>query len=254
MTLALEQTDPMDRSICGVTVAPRRFAEAAERIARAVRERSPLHVAFANAHCVNVAAKEADYRAALGGFLVLSDGVGVDIASRWLHGAPFPENLNGTDFVPRLLAESGEGWRVGLLGGAPGVASEAAARFAERFGQHLFLPVRDGFFAAGPETEALRETLRGFELDILLVATGVPRQELFIARHVGVREAPVAIAVGALLDFAAGRVSRAPALVRRLRVEWVWRLVQEPRRLFARYLLGTPLFFARVLAERMRQR
>jgi len=242
-----------ERRIGGVAVAPLRFEDAAGRIADAIRERRPLHVAFANAHCINVAARRADYRAALAGFLVLPDGIGVDIASRWLHGATFPDNLNGTDFVPRLL-ETAEGpWRVALLGGEPGVAEAAAARFAARFPQHRFHAVRDGFFAPGTETDGVLAALREWRADLLLVATGVPRQELFIAAHVGAREAPVALGVGALLDFTAGRVSRAPEAVRVLRAEWLWRLAQEPRRLFARYLLGNPQFLARVALERARR-
>ena len=88
--------------------------------------------------------------------------------------------------------------------------------------------------------------------DILLVALGVPRQELWLAKHRDELHCGAAIAVGGLLDFVSGRIPRAPAWLRRCGLEWTYRLYQEPVRLFRRYVLGNPAFVLRVLLSRLR--
>ncbi len=89
---------------------------------------------------------------------------------------------------------------------------------------------------------------------ILLVALGVPRQELWIEQHAGELRTPVVVGVGGLFDFVSGRVRRAPRPLRALRLEWLFRLVREPRRLFGRYVLGNPLFLMRALRYALRLR
>jgi exopolysaccharide biosynthesis WecB/TagA/CpsF family protein len=209
-------------------------------------------VGFANAHTLNLAATDPGYRSTLARFLVLPDGVGVDLASRILHGALFPANLNGTDFTPALLAALPPG-RIGLLGARPGVAERAAARLCRDMSHHAYVVLGDGYFDADAEARLLHR-LEQQPVDVLLVAFGNPRQEQWIAERLDHRHARVALGVGALFDFLAGEVSRAPALVRRLRAEWIWRLAREPGRLWRRYVLGNPLFLARVLAERIGRR
>jgi exopolysaccharide biosynthesis WecB/TagA/CpsF family protein len=137
-----------------------------------------------------------------------------------------------------------------LLGGRPGVAERAAERFAQRYPAHRFGVLGHGYFA--PEEEpALLARLAQERPDLLLVAFGNPRQELWIARHLDRSHCSVAVGVGALLDFTAGEVVRAPELLRRLRLEWLFRLAQEPRRLWRRYVVGNPAFLLRVLRARL---
>jgi exopolysaccharide biosynthesis WecB/TagA/CpsF family protein len=247
------ETPAVTRRLGGLNVAAVTGAEAIARIEAALAARKRLQIAFVNAHCVNVSVTDADYSAVMAQMLCLPDGIGVDVGSRMLFGEPFPENLNGTDFLPRFFSETRFELRVGLVGGEPGVVDRAAERFGERFPRHRFLAVSHGFFSEGPETEQILDWIRLARLDVLLVGIGVPRQELFIARHVGAREAPVSFGVGALLDFTAGKVARAPAWVRRMRLEWVWRLLMEPRRLAKRYLAGNPVFLARIARQRIRK-
>jgi len=98
---------------------------------------------------------------------------------------------------------------------------------------------------------ALIEAIRASGATLLLVALGNPAQELWIGRHLAATGVQVAFGVGALFDFLAGEVSRAPAFVRRTRLEWAWRLMLEPKRLFRRYVLGNPLFLMRVMRRRL---
>ncbi|SJZ98097.1 WecB/TagA/CpsF family glycosyltransferase [Consotaella salsifontis] len=208
--------------------------------------RSHLKIAFVNAHCFNVAAESSDYRDSLGAFLVLPDGIGMDIASRALFGEAFPENLNGTDLTPAILERIGRPLRVALVGGEPGVVETAARHLAERYPRHAFLPVSHGYFGEGSPTMEVLARLRSACPDLVLVGLSVPRQELFIARHMSGQEGTVVMAIGAFLDFAAGKVPRAPAAVRLWRLEWAFRLAIEPRRLWRRYVVGNPAFLLRV--------
>jgi exopolysaccharide biosynthesis WecB/TagA/CpsF family protein len=243
--------DPGDRrqDILGVAVADMSRAAALEMILGALREHRHLKVAFCNAHTANTASADPGFRQALARFVVLPDGVGVDIAARWLGGRSFQANLNGTDLVPDLLRTADRPFRIALIGGRKGVAERAADVLAQLGPGHAVMAVCDGFSGPGTEAEWLAD-LAAAPADLMLVAMGNPKQELWISAHADGRHAAVVMGVGALFDFLAGEVSRAPAPVRRLRLEWLWRLMLEPRRLFARYVLGNPLFLARVLMAR----
>jgi exopolysaccharide biosynthesis WecB/TagA/CpsF family protein len=241
------------RDIAGVSVAALSGNEALARVhAALVGQAPPLRLAFCNAHVVNVAARDAGFRAALSRMLVLADGVGVDIGSRLLHGAAFPANLNGTDFIPSLIASAPAPLSIGLFGAAPGVAERAAAKLAALDGRHSVAVLGHGFVdAAG--SQALLARLRERPVDLLLVALGNPLQEKWIDANICSGEARVAAAVGALFDFLAGEVPRAPDWLRRLRLEWLFRLALEPGRLWRRYVLGNPAFLLRVLAVRLKE-
>lgn len=238
------------RDIQGVVIDNRTGDEIIKEIDDSVRERRLLRIAIANANTVNIARRESDFRNALRSFLVLNDGTGVGIASKWKYGKTFAENLNGTDFVPRLLTGSSQTLRVFLLGGRPEVVKRAARNFAARYPQHHWVGHEDGYFDAGDEA-LLCERVREAKPDLLLVAMGNPLQEKWIARCAERTGAAVCIGVGALFDFVAGEVDRAPVWVRRIGCEWVFRLVQEPGRLWRRYLLGNIAFLWAARGDRL---
>lgn len=242
------------RDILGVPVAPVTEAAALARLHEALlRPGSFMKLAFCNAHAANVASRDAEFRAALARMLVLPDGVGVDIAGRLVHGRAFPANLNGTDLVPKLIATAPAGLRIGLLGARLGVAERAAAKLAALDPRHEIRVLGHGYFDAAEEA-ALLARLAAEPVDLLLVAFGNPLQELWIDRNLGPGQVRVAAAVGALLDFLAGEVPRAPLWLRRLRLEWLYRLAFEPGRLWRRYVLGNPAFLMRALAASFRAR
>ena len=240
------------RRIGPVEVAVLRRDEALARLADAVAAGRPLTVAFCNAHTVNTARARPDFVSALAGALVLNDGIGVDLASRLLYGDPFPDNLNGTDFTPDVLEHAPRPLRLFLLGSAAETVERARDVLAARYPRHTIVGVHHGFFA--PEDEAaLADRIAAAGTSLLLVGMGHPRQELFAARHAH-RVAGPTMCVGAFLDFAAGKVSRAPAWARRLRVEWLYRLALEPRRMANRYLVGNLTFLYAIMRQSRRDR
>lgn len=216
----------------------------------ALEQPSCLKIAFCNAHMANIAATNPALRDALADFLVLADGIGVDIGRRILDGAPFKANLNGTDFTPAIFDHAAASLRVALLGAEPGIAERAAEKWSAAFPRHHFSVLRDGFFNTDEEPGLLAR-LAAEKPDILLVAMGNPRQEIWIAEKIGDAHARVAIGVGALFDFTAGKVVRAPETIRSLRLEWVFRLIQEPQRLWRRYVVGNPAFLARIVHQKL---
>lgn len=216
-------------------------------LALSVESRRSMFVTFANAHTVNLASRDSRLRDILKRATVLNDGVGADWASRLLYGSGFPENLNGTDLLPKVLSRLAEGTPIFLLGTTDQTVRRAADALRQRHPQLRVAGYRSGYFSHDEE-DAVGEVIRASGARVVLVGMGQPRQELWAERNfekLGV----VAICVGAFLDFAAGAVPRAPLVWRRLRLEWVFRLLQEPRRLAARYVLGNASFLARVAKQ-----
>ncbi|SFE00783.1 WecB/TagA/CpsF family glycosyltransferase [Roseivivax sediminis] len=220
-------------------------APAAAVLDRLMQPGARARVAFLNAHCANVAARDAAYHDALAtADMVLPDGVGVEIAAR-LTGDNITENLNGTDFTPKLMARAAaRGLSVYLLGGRPGVADAAARRLCLDHPGLRVVGTRDGYEGLADSAAAIA-AINAARPDILLVALGVPMQDRWLADNARRLGARITMGVGALFDFLAGRVARAPQIVRRARAEWAWRLAMEPRRMAGRYLVGNATFLAR---------
>jgi exopolysaccharide biosynthesis WecB/TagA/CpsF family protein len=207
-------------------------------------------IAFINANNANLMMRDPEYRAVLERQVVFPDGHGVDIASMIFHGGKFPANLNGTDFVPALLTYIGKPKRVAMIGTRHSTLHRAAENFRKHAPWHEFIPIADGFFDWSNSDEIM-ERVRAANADILLVAMGSPMQEKWIDRYVGPGHARLVLSVGALFDFVAGEYQRAPHAIRRLRLEWLFRLIQEPSRLWKRYVIGNPVFLYHVFRYKL---
>lgn len=210
-------------------------------------------VSFLNAHNCNLMLADREYRETLERHLVLPDGIGIDVASFALHGKSFPANLNGTDFIPGLLTYISRPKRIGLVGARPAVLAQARDRLAQHAPWHEFIAIRDGYFPEDQTAEVM-QAVADAKLDILLVAMGTPKQEKWVDRHVRPEHARLVFTVGALFDFAAAEVQRAPEVVRRWRIEWLYRFLQEPRRLAGRYFIGGPIFIGHVVRAAIAER
>jgi N-acetylglucosaminyldiphosphoundecaprenol N-acetyl-beta-D-mannosaminyltransferase len=154
------------------------------------------------------------------------------------------------DWVDTLLAAADAGgWRVHLLGGRPGVAETAAAHFAERHTKATFTSTH-GYFADAAEEAQVLDELAAARPDLLLVGMGMPRQEAWLARRFDGIDAQVAIAVGGLFDYFAGTSVTPPRWMGKLGLEWLGRLVADPKRLGNRYLVEPILLGSELLRER----
>lgn len=230
------------------------FREALDAVDRLVEARRGGFVFTPNVdHIVMVDGHpefEAAYQRAA---LSLADGTPVVWASR-LFGTPLPERVSGSDLVGPLLERAGQkGWRVAFFGAGPGVAEKAALIARERWGTNVVAteaPQLDLKDTAA--LDALGERVANAHADLVLMAFGAPKQELLIARIAERVRPSVLLGVGASLDFLAGTVKRAPPFFRKSGLEWLYRLVQEPRRLWRRYLINDPRF-ALILLRSLRE-
>ena len=243
---------PEHEQLCffGVNMANTTMDETLEWLSDRARERKPTLLAFVNPDCLNIAHGDAGYREILRrAERVLPDGIGINIGCR-VQGLSLKANLNGTDLFPRLcekLAETGQS--LYLLGAKPGRAAATAKAMQAAFPNLRVAGTRHGYFDETEEAAVIEE-INGSGADFLLVAMGAPRQESWLARHGDTLRVPVRMGVGGLFDFYSGSIPRAPVWMREVGLEWSWRLLQEPRRMWRRYLVGNPLFLYRVWRER----
>ncbi len=181
--------------------------------------------------------------------LVTADGAGLVWASRQL-GQPLPERVTGIDLMSHLCRRSADRrYRVFLLGSRPGIAHEAA-QILQRW--HPDLPIagtHHGYFG-DHHADRIVDEINGCRPDLLFVGMGVPRQEIWMSRHGPKLNAPVLMGVGGSFDVLAGRVRRAPQAWQALGLEWLWRAMLEPRRLWRARLI--PPFMAHILRDRAR--
>jgi len=239
--------------ILGVRVDDVTFAEALALLREFVASRAPHYVVTPNPEFVMAARQDAAFRAALNGAaLAIPDGGGLLLAAR-LWGRPFREQVRGTDLVYRLArlgARDGQRWF--LLGAAPGVAEAAGRRLIARYPGLQVVGTFGGSPHPADDAEARAAIRAAGPVDVVLVAYGAPGQELWMARNVAALGVPVAIGVGGVLDFISGRVRRAPRWVRDLGLEWLFRLLVQPRRW--RRQLALPRFALLALLATPRER
>ncbi|GJM21600.1 MAG: hypothetical protein DHS20C15_15150 [Planctomycetota bacterium] len=199
---------------------------------------TPRRVATANLDFLEIARRHDALRACLqGADLVTADGAPLLWLSR-LAGEPIPERVAGADFVPLLVGEAAARSRsVYFLGGEDGVAERTIEVLRERYpdlkvagwsSPFLDLNDVDGCRAAA-------EAVAATSPDLVLVAFGCPKQDLFIERHLHELGCHVAVGVGGTFNFIIGRIKRSPMLLQKCGLEWLWRFAVEPRRLFLRY-------------------
>ncbi|TVQ37789.1 MAG: WecB/TagA/CpsF family glycosyltransferase [Wenzhouxiangella sp.] len=233
-----------------VRVHPLTMNETLDAIERHRTTAGFLQLGFANPDCINIARRNARYRNVLNqAGLVVPDGIGMRLAGRLLKRG-FRQNVNGTDLFPRLCQRlAGNGGRLFLLGGQPGVAEATADWVRHNHPDLTIAGTHHGYFDAAEEKQVI-EQIRASRADVLLVAMGAPRQELWIHEHAENSGVRVAMGVGGLFDFYAGRIPRAPQWLREIGAEWLYRLYQEPGRMWRRYLVGNISFMTAVLMQR----
>ena len=238
-------------AILGVSFDPVTMEETVALIEGMIQARTPRYLATANLDFTVQATWDVELRRILfDAHLVLCDGMPLVWASRLLH-APLPERVTGSDMTPLLLKIASEkGYRVFMLGGAEDSLMRAMSKIKDQY-PNLEIDAYSPPFT--PLLEMDQEDICGriesFKPDLLFVAFGCPKQEKWINMNFRKGLAPVSVGVGATIDFIAGQVNRAPLWMRKTGLEWVFRLCQEPKRLFKRYMIGLWMFSSNLLKQ-----
>lgn len=209
----------------------------------------PTVLSFINAHAANLAWTDARFHAdLLASDVLLRDGVGIELLLKWVGRHP-GKNMNGTDLIPELLDRVSRDCRLAIYGTSRHTLSTVNSKLREM--GFASASLAHGFHDSG---YYIRQA-RCDQPDVVVLAMGMPKQEQ-VARLLKQELTSTKVLIingGAVIDFMAGTLSRAPVLIQRLRLEWCYRLCQEPHRLWRRYIFGNAIFLSRVLRYRMRK-
>lgn len=235
-------------SLFGLKIADITVPELFKKVEEFIEEKKPHQIAYLNAHCINRSFVDAEYRKILlEADLVYPDGMGVIFSSYFTH-MPLKERINLGDFFLEFCEFCAQKkYRLYFLGGEPGVAEASALNCIKKCPglADCIVGTHDGYFTTEEEKNIIRE-IKSLKPDIILVGLGVPRQEKWIKQHLEELGVPVCWGVGALFDYYSLKIKRAPKWMREIGLEWFYRLLMEPRRLWKRYIIGNIMFTLRV--------
>lgn len=208
-------------------------------------------VYFVNAHTLNVAWEDAEYRNVLKrADRVFGDGTGVRWATRALHHKQLRDNVNGTDLMPQWFqTRAGRGLRYYLLGNTPERIERAASFTQTTFPGWTLAGYHHGYLEEHDHASVI-DAINASGAHLLLVGMGNPKQEQWIDRHLSSLHVPVCMGVGGLFDYWSGDLERAPGWVRKVGYEWLHLLIRQPFKA-RRYLLGNPKFLMRVAQRKL---
>ena len=233
----------------GIPLADLSLAGAVTRVRDAIETRQRLVIGVVNAAKVVNMGRDAELReSVLASDLILADGFSVVLASRLL-GKPLPERVAGIDLMHAILDEgSRRGYRVYCLGATEDVLTAVRREIGRQYPGVRIAGSQHGYFADADEAR-VADDIRRSAADVLLVAMTSPKKERFLGRWGTTLDVPVCHGVGGSFDVLAGKVRRAPAMWQRLGCEWLYRVVQEPGRLWRRYLVTNTLFLILLSVE-----
>ena len=242
--------------ILGVRVTAITVSELHERLRHYVERGRKALVLNANVHCLNIAFEQDWYREFLNqADILFCDGVGLQLAARLL-GSKIPQRITYFEWMPQLVDLAvRQGYSFYFLGGRPGVAASAARRLVHDFPRLKILGSHHGYFDKSPTSEenhAVISEVNSLRPDFLVLGFGMPRQERWLSENWSSVDATVALTGGGWFDLMSGEQRPRPNWMSQHGLEWLARLFIEPRRLWRRYLIGNPLFFWRMIRQRLR--
>jgi N-acetylglucosaminyldiphosphoundecaprenol N-acetyl-beta-D-mannosaminyltransferase len=245
---------PFQIDINGVKVSFASYAEILEVIDRSISIQSQTSIiGYVNANTIVLSHNDHVFKKALNNHSIsYADGFGMHLAAKILnHDTPgFIQNHNASDFNDELFRYADrKKFKIYFVG----TNQFSLARLKEKLGKVYpnigLAGLCDGY--DGIMKDTVIESINNSGADILIVGMGNPKQELWLYKNRELLKVPVCITVGAYLDFVSGVILRAPIFIRSLRLEWLFRLVQEPRRLWKRYILGIPSFIVIIIKQRL---
>lgn len=239
-------------NVLGVAMSAMDLPIATAAVLEACRERRKGYVCVTGVHGVTEAQNDPAFRRILNGaFLNTTDGMPLVWLGRHAHGW-WVDRVYGPDLMLEIFKATQDGkWTHYFYGGAPGVAEQLKASLEARFpgvrivGTYCppFRPLN------GEEEAALQKEIAEKKPDMMWIGLSTPKQERFMAEYLPKLDATVMFGVGAAFDFHSGRVKQAPRWVQRSGLEWLFRLISEPRRLWKRYCINNPLFVGRIFLQ-----
>ncbi len=229
------------RRLLGVPIDALNMEQTLALIDERIRARVPLLIGVVNAaKLVNMRRDASLRQSVMDADIILADGMSVVWACRLL-GRTLPERVPGIDLMERLVGRTDRSYRVFFLGARQEILDAAVEEMRRRNPNLVIAGTHHGYFKAEDE-ERIAGTIRDSRADLLFVAMTSPRKEEFLARWSAVMGVPVVHGVGGAFDVVGGKVQRAPVIWQRMGLEWLYRVVQEPRRLWRRYLVTNTLF------------
>ena len=243
----------LDRlNLMGVRFMNTTMENAVELIKTKVKNRKKSNMYFINADTLNKTYSKSSLRRTLNKTpFVFPDGSGIKMACNMMN-MPLKQNVNGTDMFPFIchMAQK-EGMKIFLYGAKDGVAKQMESRVLKEFPNLQIVGAINGYDLHDNEVINM---INYSEADIVFVAKGAPLQEEWIDTHSDQISAPVIVGVGGLFDFYSGNTLRAPIWMREIGLEWIYRLMQEPKRMWKRYIVGNPLFLIRTYLWNKKQK
>jgi N-acetylglucosaminyldiphosphoundecaprenol N-acetyl-beta-D-mannosaminyltransferase len=242
-------------NICNVVIDNVSMKETLSTIEDLIAKKKPSYLVNSNVDTIVRCNRDAEYSEFYSkGVLNIADGVPIMWAARLL-GSPLKEKVSGSDLVPRVCElANAKGYRIFFLGGRPGAADLAKEKL-----QGILKDLKVAGTYAPPfgfendqaELERISRMIREARPDILFVGLGAPKQERWIKKYHEALGVPVSMGVGVTFEFIAGIVKRAPRWMQVIGLEWFWRLLMEPGRLWKRYLVDDMQFFGLLVKQKL---
>ena len=240
-------------SICNIPVDALTMQQTIDLIDCAIEEKRPIHHVVINAVKVVNAQKDMQLRESIINCdIINADGQGIIWASRILN-KPLPERVAGIDLMENLVALAAKKkYRVFFLGAKEEILSKVIKIYSDKFGESIVAGYRNGYFKY-EEEEEIAQQIADSNANILFVAVSSPKKEIFLNTYKNLIQTPFIMGVGGSFDVVSGFVKRAPMWMQSWGLEWFYRTLQEPRRMWKRYLFGNSTFIFLVIKEKFKQ-
>ena len=240
-------------AILGVNVDALNMEETVDLVEKYIETKTPLHLMGVNADKINEAKKNLLMKKIVNSCGVINaDGASVVLASKYLSKDPLSERVAGIDLMMELVLRCAEkGYKVYLLGAKQRVVEKTCKELKKRYSGVRIVGVHDGFFRKGDWPEVSKK-IKKANPDIVFVGITSPTKEYLIEYLQNAGHKEVFMGVGGSFDVISGEIRRAPKWMQKCNLEWLYRMLQEPGRLFKRYFIGNTIFIARVIKERMK--
>lgn len=244
----------MDRiKLCGIPIDALTMQQTIDKIEHSVNEKRSLHHVVVNAAKIVNAQKNAHLKQSIVNCdIINADGQAVVWASRFLK-KPLPERVAGIDLMNALIDLAGKkGYKIYLLGASEEVITKVVNLYRTKYGHDFVVGYRNGYFHE-EEEEEIAQNIGNSNADMLFVAMSSPKKEIFLEKYKGTIKAYFIMGVGGSFDIVSGLTRRAPLWLQNIGMEWFYRLMQEPQRMWKRYLVTNSGFIYIIIKEKLKQ-